>query len=373
MAKGSTKKLNVRRNYQEETVDLLKEIKNQTKQNNLTENLLTKLNTSILKFNLSSDKVLKRLVNSSEILERFTVALLVVTILLIVLSIPAFLHDFSLLDLQNQVIGGLFIFAILALIYLYVLPKLHQRYGKNIVLGDMEERNQKPEAGNLNNYGFRLGWFSRHVVVTAIIAGIISSAIVLTVQYMTAPKPHINITFFPGTEYFNEQFIYKNFYILLVNNGTAPTNYLSLFLYTPTSSNGVAINYEIYLQNLSTQTSTNSCGVDKIAGDLMEISLSNFGPENRCQIMINVTLLTSSQMNYTINGKNLGNYTNLTNYFNEDYTRLFNVTSIVSDSKYNVSCQLSTPLGVSFASGSTSVNGNTTIPLQHQVGCLQRR
>ncbi len=212
---------------------------------------------------------------------------------------------------------------------------------------------------------------SLYIIVTLIlipiVTGIVASGIVLWWQYIHAQTPNIIVVVSPGTEFVGQAMQYKNFYITLINNGTAQANYLTFFVNPTVGTNGIILNNEIFMTNVSIKKVAYSCEAEITDNGSVQVAVSNFGPEQSCQVNLSVSLEASGLTNYTVDGKDIGNYTNLQNYYNENYTRMFSLTVPISDSNWCYVFYSQTPIqrSVPVASGVTSANGSVIIPL-HQ-------
>ncbi len=220
-----------------------------------------------------------------------------------------------------------------------------------------------------------ISWIRRNAVriilfvIIPIVTGIVSSAIVLWWQYIHTPTPSMVIIFSPGTEYTNLPMEYKNFYVTITNNGTAQANYLTFFITTPESVNGDYLEWGMYIHNVSIRKSAYSCEAELTHNNSIQVAVSNFGPYQSCEIEVNISLITSGLNKYNITANYSGNYTNLEDYFNQNYTRMFSVTTPVSDSKicYIFYSQQPIDTAIPIASGLTSATGPVNITIHRGV------
>ena len=135
----------------------------------------------------------------------------------------------------------------------------------------------------------KLGWFSDHVVVTAVITGIVSSAFLLLILHLTSPRPNISILMLPSTAYENQSFWYRNFYISIINNGTGEASYLSFYVVTPENLTNDTVNWGIFMKdNISVKYAASSCDVENINGSTVVVALTDFGPKQRCDINFSI-------------------------------------------------------------------------------------
>lgn len=150
---------------------------------------------------------------------------------------------------------------------------------------------------------------------------------------MTAPKPHIQLIIRPGTAYENQSFWYHDFNIQIINNGSGEAQYLSFYVITPENVTNHVLNSGIFMRhNISINYAASSCDAENINGSLAVVAISNFGPKQRCDIDISIYLTGSGIGPYVLNGHYFKNYTDLENYFNEDWRNLFLIENITSDS-----------------------------------------
>jgi hypothetical protein len=215
-------------------------------------------------------------------------------------------------------------------------------------------------------------WIEHHpywgAFVIAIIAGVIAIFVyTVIILPLITPQPNITIEFSPGTEFLNQtnSLYYKSFSIDIKNEGKAQANYLTFFVDTAQNityaKNESTFNYGIYIRNVSINKAAYSCVAEDTNNVSLQIAISNFGPQQKCDLTVNVYLIVSGKY------ETIQNYTNLINYFNDNYTRMFNVTTPISDSN---NCQLyfsQQPINpaIPMAVGVTSANGYVSIPI-HQ-------